>query len=69
MTRKIVYLLHWVLFFLFGGTAITAFVVWQITESLGTAGIIATGSAFFATASTFLERRPRPAYLKPLLAL
>ena len=56
MTRKMVYLLHWALFFLFGGTAATAFVVWQTTGSLGTAGIIATGAAFFATASAFLER-------------
>lgn len=56
MTRKIVYLLHWALFFLFGGTAIVAFVVWQTTENLGLAGIIATGAAFFATASSFLER-------------
>lgn len=56
MTRKIVYLIHWVLFFLFVGTALAAFVVWQTTENLGTAGIIATGAAFFATASTFLDR-------------
>ena len=56
MTRKVVYLLHWALFFLFGGTAIAAFVVWQTTENLGIAGIIATGAAFFATTSAFLDR-------------
>ena len=56
MIRKVVYLLHWGLFFLFGGMAITAFVVWQTTENLGIAGIIATRAAFFATTSAFLER-------------
>ena len=56
MTRKVVYFLHWGLFFLFGGTAIAAFVVWQTTENFGVAGIIATGAAFFATTSAFIER-------------
>ena len=56
MPRKIIYYVHWLLFLLFVATAIGAFVAWQLTESLGTAGLVATGAAFFATASGFLER-------------
>ena len=56
MARKTIHYLHWLLFFLFAGTAIGAFVALWLTESLGTAGIIATAAALIATASAFLER-------------
>ena len=53
MTRKVIYFLHWALFFLF---VVMAFVAWALTESLAIAGITATGAALIATASAFLER-------------
>ena len=59
MLGRRIHYLHWLLFFLFFlffGTAIGAFVAWQLTESIGTAGLVATGAAFFATTSAFLER-------------
>ena len=54
--RRAIHYLHWLLFFLFLGTGVGAVIAWRLTEELGTAGIIATVAAFFATASTFLER-------------
>ncbi len=56
MPQKVIIILHWVLFSLFIATAIAAFVVWLDTKNLAIAGFIAALGAFFATASTFLER-------------
>ena len=56
MTRKVIYFLHWALFFLFVVMAFGAFVALALTESLAIAGITATGAALAATASAFLER-------------
>ena len=56
MLRKAVHYLQWLLFFLFLATAGGAFLAWWITESLATAGIIATAAALIAAASAFLER-------------
>ena len=54
--RKAIYVAHWVLFFLFLATAIGAVSVFWFGDDLRTAGFIAASAAFFATASTFLER-------------
>ena len=56
MVQKVITILHWLLFSLFIATAIAAFVVWLNTENLPLAGFIGASAAFFATASTFLER-------------
>ena len=56
MLRQLIKGLHWVLFLLFAVAAVGSIIAWRVTEDLGTAGIIATGAVFFATASTFLER-------------
>ena len=54
--RKAIYVAHWALFFLFLATAIGAVSVFWFGDDLKTAGFIAASAAFFATASTFLER-------------
>ncbi len=56
MLRKVIYYLHWMLFFMFLGAGFGAIVAWWLTESLSTAAITATGAALIATTSAFLER-------------
>ncbi len=56
MTQTVIKVLHWSLFVMFVGTAVSAFVIWLGTNELPLAGFIAVIAAFFATASAFLDR-------------